>query len=599
MYIASVRIKNYKSYRDSGEVPLASGLCVIVGKNDSGKSAFLEALSLAYSSLPHRSIITAPTADTPDDPNSLIEVKAVFSRADVHSILRKHSSFYVSAPQFDPVAFARRTLELLEHDVTVVSVWVGGGVQNAWFESMGRVAVHQNISCRNTAAPSDVTIEINAGGGGTELAVLLAQQMRLWVYAFRAERLNVGQIGASGNSQLASDASNLADVLNRLISGNRARFDRLMGYVRNVFPHVTDITVPIVHGQNMARIAVWGRSTQEEREDLAVPLIHSGTGIGQVLAILYVVVTADSPRVLVIDEPQSFLHPGAFRKLLEIFRENHQHQYIISSHAPLALGLAQDHVLLARRIEQETRIEPIDSKNQLGLRAFLSEVGARLSDVFGSDAILWVEGKTEETCFPELVRSLGGTSLRGVQILGVVSTDELGARHAERVFDIYSKLSSGPTLMPPALRFVFDREGRTASAMAELEQKSKGLVVWLQRRMYENFLLDPSAISAVLSTLDGREHAVGSVAEWLAKRGTDSKFLASSENPSDEEWQRTVHAAKLLNDLFLELTDSRVEYQKVNHGLLLTRHLVVNPTPAIKDLAVLLAKLVQAETTAG
>lgn len=459
---------------------------------------------------------------TPDDPNSVTEVKAIFSRADVHSILRKHKDFLVPAPANDPIAFVQRTLGLLEHDVAVVSVWIGGGVQNAWFESLGHIA-HNNIGCRNLAAPSGVDIEINTGGGGAQLPVLLAQQVRPWVYAFRAERLNVGQIGASGNPHLTSDAGNLADVLNRLISGNRARFDRLMGYIRNVFPHVTDITVPIVHGQSIARIAVWGRPTDEEREDLAVPLIYSSTGIGQVLAMLYVGVTADSPRVLVIDEPQSFLHPGAFRKLLEILRENHQHQYIISSHAPLALDSSQDHVLLARRIDQETRIEPIDPSDQIGLRGFLSEVGARLSDVFGSDAILWVEGKSEETCFPELIRSLGGTSLRGVQILGVVSTDELGTRHAERVFDIYSKLSSG----------------------------------------------------------------------------TDSKFLASSADPVDEEWQRTVHAAKLLHDLFLELTDSRVKYQKVNHGLLLTRHLVVNPTPAIRDLAIMLAKLVQAEITVG
>ncbi|MFM9887150.1 MAG: AAA family ATPase [Burkholderiales bacterium] len=598
MYIASVRIKNYKSYRDSGDVPLASGFSIVVGKNDSGKSAFLESLSLANPSLPHRSIVTAPTSDTPDDPDSLTEVKAVFSRADVQSILRKHKSFGVPAPEGDPGAFARRALDLLEHDVSIVSVWVGGALQQAWFEALGQIVVGHSVPCKNLAAPSGVNITMNTGGGD-HLPLLLAQQVRPWVYAFRAERLNVGQIGASGNPNLTSDAGNLADVLNRLISGNRARFDRLMGYVRNVFPHVTNITIPIVHGQNVARVSVWGRPTDEEREDLAVPLIYSGTGIGQVLAILYVVVTANSPRVFVIDEPQSFLHPGAFRKLLEILRENHQHQYIISSHAPLALGSSQDHVLLARRIDQETRIEPIDAGDQIGLRAFLSEVGARLSDVFGSDAILWVEGKTEESCFPELIRLLGGTSLRGVQILGVVSTDELGARHAERVFDIYSKLSSGPTLMPPALRFVFDREGRTASAMAELEQRSKGLVAWLPRRMYENFLLDPSAISTVLSMLDGREHTAGSVTEWLVKRGTDSKFLASSAKPIDEEWQNTVHAAKLLHDLFLELTDSRVEYQKVNHGLLLTRHLVVNPTPAIRDLAVMLAKLVQVETAVG
>jgi len=370
-----------------------------------------------------------------------------------------------------------------------------------------------------------------------------------------------------------------------------------MGYVRTIFPHITDITIPIVQGQSVARVAVWARPVDEEREDLAVPLIHSGTGIGQVLAILYAVVTADSPRVLIIDEPQSFLHPGAFRKLLEILRGNAQHQYVIGSHAPLVLGAGQDHILLLRKVEQETRIEVIDQRDQVGLRAFLSEVGVRLSDVFGCDAILWVEGKTEETCFPELIRKLAGVSLQGTQILGVVSTDELGARHAERVFDVYSKISVGPTLMPPAVSFVFDREGRTPSAMADLERKSKHLVVWLDWRMYENYLLDPAAISAVLSALDGQEHSASVVQQWFIKHGSDPKYDAHPLTPSSDSWLRSVHAAKVMHDLFLELTNSRVEYQKVEHGLQLTRYLIQHPTPAIKNLATMLGKIVQSRAT--
>jgi len=51
-----------------------------------------------------------------------------------------------------------------------------------------------------------------------------------------------------------------------------------------------------------------------------VPLSESGTGVGQVLAILYVVFTSEYPRTIVIDEPQSFLHPGAVRKLFEARR---------------------------------------------------------------------------------------------------------------------------------------------------------------------------------------------------------------------------------------------------------------------------------------
>lgn len=44
-------------------------------------------------------------------------------------------------------------------------------------------------------------------------------------------------------------------------------------------------------------------------------------------------------------------------------------------------------ILLARHIKQETRIEPINPGDQTGLHTFLSEVGARRSDVFESGAI--------------------------------------------------------------------------------------------------------------------------------------------------------------------------------------------------------------------
>jgi AAA ATPase domain/AAA domain, putative AbiEii toxin, Type IV TA system len=595
MYIQSIRIKNYKSYRDSGEIPLGQNFSVIVGKNDSGKSAFLEALSLAHAALPHRSIVTARTADTLVPPDSVVEMTTSFSREEVEAILSKVAGFTIPAPPSDENEFFLKTLELLDGDVSVGSVWVNGNLTRCRFIATGEFEINRHIACTNTASPNGVSIQ-RGGSGGSDAATLLVNHFRPRIYAFRAERLNVGQAIASGNPNLNSDASNLADVLNRLISGNRARFDRLLGHMRTVFPHITEITVPVVHSQNAARVVIWGRPSEEEREDLAVPLVYSGTGIGQVLAMLYVVVTADSSRVLIIDEPQSFLHPGAFRKLLEILRQHTQHQYIISSHAPLALDWGQEHILLARRVDQETQIVPIDAQDQVGLRTFLSEVGARLSDVFGSDAILWVEGKTEETCFPELIRELAKTSLRGVQILGVVSTDELGARQAERVFDIYSKLSNGPTLMPPALQFVFDREGRTQQEMEDLSRKSKGLVVWLKRRMYENYLVDPNSIAMVLSQLDGQEHTAEEVENWIRQNGSTKKFLVQAHKAFEEEWYQAVHAGKLLQNLFAELTNSRVCYQKVNHGLLLTQKLIEKPTTAIQELANWLAQLVRSET---
>ena len=59
---------------------------------------------------------------------------------------------------------------------------------------------------------------------------------------------------------------------------------------------------------------------------------------------------ADFPQVILIDEPQSFLHPGAVRKLIEILRQHPQHQFIITTHSPTAVTAADPDVLLLLRV---------------------------------------------------------------------------------------------------------------------------------------------------------------------------------------------------------------------------------------------------------
>lgn len=43
---------------------------------------------------------------------------------------------------------------------------------------------------------------------------------------------------------------------------------------------------------------------------------------------------------IVIDEPQSYLHPGAAKKLIEILQEFPQHQYFIATHSAEIIAAA-------------------------------------------------------------------------------------------------------------------------------------------------------------------------------------------------------------------------------------------------------------------
>ncbi|MBI1881796.1 MAG: AAA family ATPase [Chloroflexi bacterium] len=357
--------------------------------------------------------------------------------------------------------------------------------------------------------------------------------------------MNVGECGVGHVPILAPDASNLAQVLNHLQS-NVIRFRRFNEFVTIIFPQIKQISVLPIEN-NRVRILVWTIDPNQERSDLAMPLSESGTGIGQVLAILYVVITSDYPRTIVIDEPQSFLHPGAVRKLFDILKQHPQHQYIVTTHSPTAVTATDPKtIFLLRKGEVESTIEVVDVAETQRLRLFLSEIGARLSDVFGADDILWVEGCTEELCFPLILLRIADQPLLGTAIIGVKQTGDFEGKLSRTIFEIYKRLSEGRGLLPPAIGFIFDKEGRTEREREDLVRESQGTVVFTPRRMYENYLLNPQAIASVISRIEefrDSEVTTEEVEEWLQNKRWDKKYFETKISQADrteEMWFEKV-----------------------------------------------------------
>lgn len=79
MKISKVRIKNYRSIKDSGEILLANKLFVLAGQNESGKSSILEALN-AYEK--EESDIDTLNFDLENDDNFLQEISCTYSILD-------------------------------------------------------------------------------------------------------------------------------------------------------------------------------------------------------------------------------------------------------------------------------------------------------------------------------------------------------------------------------------------------------------------------------------------------------------------------------------------------------------------------------------
>jgi hypothetical protein len=310
------------------------------------------------------------------------------------------------------------------------------------------------------------------------MAVQLADLLMQRVYTFKVERFNLGEVGSGYGPNLAPDSANFPNALRHLWGRDPSRFQAFTPLVRVIFLDVDQITVVTAPGSRL-QTKVWPVDPKTEREDLAQPPAESGTAIGQVLAILYVVLTSKCRQLIIIDEPQSFVHPGATRRLFDALRHEsrHPHQYIVTTHSSTVVtAAAPQTLLLVRKEEAVSRIDPIGIAEADDLGLFLSEIGARPAEVFGADRILRIEWATEELCFPLILERLGRLPLWGTQILGVRQTGDLEGKHAKTILEIHTRLNPRRGLLPPALSFVFGREGRPEPQRQDLRRQIGGLM---------------------------------------------------------------------------------------------------------------------------
>jgi predicted ATPase len=614
MRLINARIINYRGFNDSGEIRFGTHATVIVGRNNVGKTGLLEAINLELGA-PHRNPkLRLLDNGLPDlTPRVLLTVAVERDEMSQFLLMSRTNPFWLPVPdtamagRTDHTTMERETAIVLQRynqaiadgaQVLLTSRPTGpGAYPYALFPEMDGVA--DGHACIAVELGPERLLVRAANRGITQniepekqFAGVFGAWLKSRVYLFRASRATAPTSALRSNDDLAPDLSNLPSVLQRL---NRTpnRFRRYRDLVTKVLPEIQDVTTRQMGDSGTFEVLTYAVDASQEDEYLAMSLAESGSGVSQVLGILYVAVTARTPRLIIIDEPQSFLHPGAIRNLFEILRtEARQHQYIIATHSSVALSaIDPERVLLLTRQNAETVVATLDVSQRDAMSAILADLGARLSDIFGADRILWVEGRTEEECFRVIVHDLIQKPLLGVVVLGLRSTGELEGRHAEAVIDIYNRLSRGPSLLPTLVGFVLDRETRSDAKLTDLRKHAGGQMWFLERRMFENYLLVPDAIAAVFNSCDSSRDqplSTAAIRAWLESKDKLKLYGAVAVNCDDPGWSHDVNGAKLLVDLFDEQSDHRVSYDKVSHGKALTAWIVEHRPHELKDVRDLL-----------
>lgn len=314
----------------------------------------------------------------------------------------------------------------------------------------------------------------------------------------------------------------------------------------------------------------WLESPSVQSGGQTIGLSKCGAGVGHVLALIYVAFY-EKNRTLLIDEPQAYLHPRACRELVRVFQDlkHHGHRFVIATHSTAMLSEAMPANVI--EVHREARASTLRSTSARTMRdacAVLPTVGARWSDVFGPDRLVWVEGETEAACYPVLLQGL--RSQHATTFVPLCATSDLtGKKKAEKAklaFDIYNKVTENLSLTAQRCLILLDRESLSDEEQAALTARlPKGVLCFAAHRMFEDLLLHENAIvSRLIRLLEDSDSPLDS----STTRSTVSSALRNRA-PTDS-------AAKLLQAIYEEASEGRVEYRKVEEGVALTTLIIDN-----------------------
>lgn len=591
MWVSNFRAIGLAGFKDSGEIELGQGLNIFVGQNNAGKSALLSSLGHSMAGSPHRDEVEYRTARLPA-PEMFLQLN--FSNEEIKDIVLKSDRAFTFPTHDRSETSVRDMKSWITQDLHVVDLsrtlgsqfrlcavpgpfWGNGAVVTA-------SAYQGDIRFSNDLVPSQT-------GNTRSIRDLIQELWNSFSFHFGAQRYSIGKSPMKRETRLASNASNLPAVLHMLSGDRGSDFERLKLQVSSIFENVANLSVTSTDDDRF-EIRTWPTRSMDH-PDLSFSLDASGTGVAQVIAILTAAITTPA-GIIVIDEVSSFLHPSAAKALMRTLQTHYpQHQYIVSTHSPdvLASGGA-DKVFLVKRVGYISQVQPASLAKLADLRDVFSSIGASMMDLFAADRIIWVEGETEELCFPLIAEAFNAPVAPGLLISSVLATGDFNAkrkRDRELAFELYQHLATAAAPLVKSIVFSFDKENLTDEVADRLNKEAGGRILFLPRRNYEAYLIHPKVLSEFISSRCEEANAsTEQVNQWIRQHGGDVIYAAQSHwneeiGPTDP-WLKRVDGARFISDLISALSEGRLVYSKVKDGVDLTYSILKSDRMFLEEL---------------
>jgi predicted ATPase len=370
-FLRRVGIRSFKSIAKA-DVSL-SPLTVLVGRNGSGKSNFLDVLHFVADSL-QTSLVSAVKARGGIDAmvfggsqlSSSFGIELAIDLAD-----GKEATYGLEVMVRERGAFAVGLESLYVRSV--------GGELDGFYEVDGGMHVRSSVDNMPPAFPDRLYL-VNASGFAPfrETYDFLTAT---GFYNLNPDAMRDLQAPDAGEV-LRSDGSNAASVIARLSAGRPEVMERVNSYMAAIVPGLTKIEAITLGPRETLRF------TQEdgERPSPSVFLaanMSDGT-LRALGALVAVAQAAGRPalNLVGIEEPENALHPAAAGALMDALREAAvRTQILVTSHSPDLLdqvSLETDSLLAVAWLHGKTMIAPLDDAGLSAIRDHLYTPGELL-----------------------------------------------------------------------------------------------------------------------------------------------------------------------------------------------------------------------------
>lgn len=474
MYLKSISIKNFRKLTDVS-CSLNPGLNLIVGPNDSGKTALIDAIRLVLKQIVDD--YTRIVIEDFNDPTKEISVEMTFSFSGKEKV--KEAALFAEYLSFN------------SENEPELNIWysIKGDEKNIRFPQFKsgpskEFSVDMDARCREN------------------LKIVYLRPLRDAEYELKAKP-------GSRVSKILKQHKDVKDGQSVLVESLKAFKESLEGFFddgggKTVKESIHELIGSFDEQKHVSQKTVKLSPTEfhPEKSELNFTrvlekialyydemLLKPGLGTMNMIFIaaeLLHIDTQEALKLILIEEIEAHLHSQRQLKIIKSLQDKSRQgvQMILTTHSPnLASVVDVERLILCcdgcfySLAKEETLLE---SKNYSYLKRFLDVTKANL---FFAQSILLVEGPTEQLLVPEFTRILGYSNFTECGV-SVISTNGLGFEHFVNIF----KRKNSPK-NPVRIAVITDSDKKNSSEIKEykqnLEDIDNNIRCYVSKPLYE------------------------------------------------------------------------------------------------------------------